>query len=100
MRVTGILTDANSSLRTQSEVIKDVRTPYQDAIGNWIMGNFPDEQLGSMAERGWLRAPGLFRVPVCDWETWRWNYENWSLNRHPSKEERCSRYPCCPPHAP
>jgi hypothetical protein len=69
---------------------------YATAMSDYLTSRFPDEKLGNMTEAEWRRAPGLFRVPSCDWATWRWNYENWSLSKSPSKDAKCAAFPCCP----
>ena len=91
-----ILTNANSSVRTQAEILKTGSEEYTNAMQEYLLNNFPDEKLGNMSETDWRRAPGVFRVGICDYDLWRWNYENWSLNRKPSDQPRCSRFPCCP----
>jgi hypothetical protein len=73
----------------------DVKS-FQDTMSDYLKSKFPNEKLGNMTDAQWRRAPGLFRIPICDYATWIWNYENWSLNKHPSKTPRCSLYPCCP----
>jgi hypothetical protein len=99
MVIRGFQLTQDSSIRTQADLKlfdESKNRNYTDTMADYLSSNFPDEGLGSMNETQWRRAPGLFRIPSCDWATWRWNYENWSLSKKPSKDRRCAAFPCCP----
>lgn len=85
-----------SSIDTEAEVMKGHDKSYPEAMEDYLKNTFPNEKLGALSEADWRRAPGLFRLPMCDYHTYRWNYENWNLSKKPSEDPRCARFPCCP----